>query len=55
MLVGVGLPEAFAAILADVDRAASQGALFVPRADLEKLLGRPSTPLATAIAAELKG
>ncbi|MCO8276490.1 SDR family oxidoreductase [Actinoplanes sp. TRM 88003] len=54
MLVGVGLPEAFAAILADVDRAASQGALFVPREDLEKLLGRPSTPLATAIAAELK-
>ncbi|MCY1143873.1 SDR family oxidoreductase [Actinoplanes sp. Pm04-4] len=53
MLVGVGLPEAFAAILADVDRAASQGALFVSREDLEKLLGRPATPLATSIKAEL--
>jgi NAD(P)H dehydrogenase (quinone) len=53
MLIGVGLPEAFAAILADVDRAASQGALFVSREDLEKLLGRPATPLATSIKAEL--
>ncbi|WP_250032019.1 SDR family oxidoreductase [Paractinoplanes maris] len=53
MLVGVGVPEGFAAILADVDRAASQGALHVPREDLEKLLGRPATPLATSIKAEL--
>jgi NAD(P)H dehydrogenase (quinone) len=49
MLVGVGLPEAFAAILADVDRAASKGALFVPRDDLESLLGRPATPLSESI------
>jgi NAD(P)H dehydrogenase (quinone) len=55
MLVGVGLPAEFAAILADSDRAASQGALFVERTDLESLLGRPATPLATAIGAALKG
>jgi NAD(P)H dehydrogenase (quinone) len=53
MLVGVGLPEPVAAILADSDRAASQGALFVERTDLEQLLGRPVTPLATAISAGL--
>jgi NAD(P)H dehydrogenase (quinone) len=53
MLVGVGLPPAFAEILADSDRAASQGALFVPVDDLETLLGRPVTPLASAIKAAL--
>jgi len=53
MLVGVGLPESFAAILADVDRAASKGALFVPRDDLESLLGRPATPLSESIKAAL--
>jgi NAD(P)H dehydrogenase (quinone) len=49
MLVGVGLPAPFAEILADSDRAASEGALYVPRTDLENLLGRPATPLATAV------
>ena len=54
MLVGVGLPEAAAAVYADSDRAASQGALFVPTADMEALLGRPATPVATWVAAALK-
>ena len=54
MLIGVGLPAEFAAILADSDRAAAHGALFVERTDLETLLGRPATPLATAIGAALK-
>ena len=49
MLVGVGLPPAGAAIIADSDRAASGGALFVEPTHLEKLLGRPVTPLATSI------
>jgi NAD(P)H dehydrogenase (quinone) len=49
LLVSVGLPEQFAAILADSDRAAAAGALYVPRTDLENLLGRPVTSLATAI------
>jgi NAD(P)H dehydrogenase (quinone) len=52
-LISVGLPAPVAAILADSDAAASRGALFVPVTDLEGLLGRPVTPLATAIAAEL--
>jgi NAD(P)H dehydrogenase (quinone) len=54
MLVGVGLPEAAAATYADSDRAASNGALYVPVADLEALLGRPVTPIATWVAAALK-
>ncbi|HET6484735.1 MAG TPA: SDR family oxidoreductase [Actinoplanes sp.] len=54
MLVGVGLPEAFAAILADSDRAASHGALFVPADTLASLIGRPVTPVATWVAAALK-
>jgi NAD(P)H dehydrogenase (quinone) len=53
LLVSVGVPEPFAAVLADSDRAAAGGALYVPRTDLENLLGRPVTPLATAIGAAL--
>jgi len=53
LLVGVGLPAQFAEILADSDRAAAGGALEVPRTDLENLLGRPVTPLATAIRSAL--
>ncbi|MFI5893347.1 SDR family oxidoreductase [Actinoplanes sp. NPDC051513] len=53
LLVGVGLPQAAAEIFADSDRAASQGALFVPRDQLESLLGHPVTPLATSIGAAL--
>jgi NAD(P)H dehydrogenase (quinone) len=52
-LVGVGVPAQVAAILADSDAAASRGALFVETTDLEGLLGRPVTPLATAVAAGL--
>jgi NAD(P)H dehydrogenase (quinone) len=52
-LVGVGVPAPAAAILADSDAAASRGALFVGTTDLEGLLGRPVTPLATAVAAGL--
>ncbi|GAA2579110.1 SDR family oxidoreductase [Winogradskya consettensis] len=48
-LVSVGLPQEFAVVLADVDRAASQGALNTGTADLEKLLGRPVTPIAEAV------
>jgi NAD(P)H dehydrogenase (quinone) len=48
-LVGVGLPEPVAAIIADSDRAAAKGALFVEGDDLSTLLGHPATPLATAV------
>jgi NAD(P)H dehydrogenase (quinone) len=51
-LVSVGLPEAGAAILADADRGAAQGELYVPADDMASLLGRPVTPLASAIHAQ---
>lgn len=54
VLVGVGLPEALAATLADVDRGLSEGELFTDSGDLSRLVGRPTTPLADAIAAALE-
>jgi NAD(P)H dehydrogenase (quinone) len=53
LLVRAGLPRPFAALLADADRAASIGELYVERTDLETLLGRPVTPLASAVRAAL--
>jgi len=50
VLVGAGLPEPVAAVFADGDRGAAQGDLLVDPAELEKLLGRPATPLAEAVA-----
>jgi NAD(P)H dehydrogenase (quinone) len=52
-LIGVGLPEQAAAILADADRGAAQGELDVPGDDLATLLGRPVTALASAVRAQL--
>lgn len=52
-LVGVGLPEQFAAVLADSDRGASAGLLDTGTGDLAALLGRPATPLAEAVRAAL--
>ncbi|MEU7903730.1 NmrA family NAD(P)-binding protein [Actinoplanes sp. NPDC049118] len=52
-LVGAGLPEQFAAVLADSDRGASAGLLDTGTGDLAKLLGRPATPLADAVRAAL--
>jgi NAD(P)H dehydrogenase (quinone) len=53
-LVGVGLDGPHAAVIADSDANAAQGALFVPKTDLEKLIGRPATPVASSVAAALK-
>jgi NAD(P)H dehydrogenase (quinone) len=53
LLAGVGLPQPVAEIIANSDAAASRGALDVPRTDLEGLIGRPATPLADAIQAQL--
>jgi NAD(P)H dehydrogenase (quinone) len=52
-LEGAGLPAPVAAILADSDRAASQGALYVEGNDLEQLLGRPVTPWTEVVRAAL--
>jgi NAD(P)H dehydrogenase (quinone) len=54
-LVGAGLPEGFAALLADSDVAASKGALFDDGGQLSRLIGRKTTPLPTVISAALKG
>ena len=54
VLVGAGLPEAFAALIADSDAAAAQGALFEDGRALSQLIGRPTTPLAATIAAALR-
>lgn len=49
VLIGAGLPEAFAELLADSDLGASQGGLFDNSHQLSQLIGRPTTPLATMI------
>jgi NAD(P)H dehydrogenase (quinone) len=48
-LVGAGLPEGFAGLLADSDAGAAQGALFDDSHQLSRLLGRPTTPIAAQI------
>ena len=53
VLVGAGLPEPMAAVYADGDRGIAAGELYVDTADLEKLLGRPATPLADTVTSAL--
>ncbi|MFC4148581.1 SDR family oxidoreductase [Micromonospora mangrovi] len=53
VLVAAGLPEGYAALLADGDRGLAQGELEAPGDDLASLLGRPPTGLAEAIRAAL--
>lgn len=50
-LVGAGVPEQFAAVLADADLGIARGDLLVDTADLERLLGRPATSLADGLRA----
>ncbi|MGW2613111.1 NAD(P)H-binding protein [Streptomyces mirabilis] len=49
-LAGAGLPDAFADLLADTSLAATRGDWYTDSTDLPQLIGRPSTPLATAVA-----
>ena len=49
VLVEVGLPEGFAAVLADSDVGASKGGLFDDSQTLSKLIGRPTTPIQDSI------
>ena len=53
ILTGFGLPEGFAAILADSDDTAARGALFDESHTLSRLIGRPTTPIAATIKAAL--
>ncbi len=52
-LVGFGLPEGFAQILADSDARAGEGALNDTSHTLSRLIGGPTTPIAETIAAAL--
>ncbi len=54
VLVKAGLPEAVAALLADSDTGVSKGALFDNGHQLSKLINRPTTSLAAAVAAAMK-
>ncbi|ROP52656.1 SDR family oxidoreductase [Streptomyces sp. PanSC9] len=54
ILTGAGLPAPLAAILAGVDASIERGELAVSSGDLSRLTGRPTTPLADAVAAALK-
>jgi len=52
-LLGAGLPEFVAELLANSDTGVSKGALFDEGRQLSKLIGRPTTPLAEAVKAAL--
>ncbi|MDR5019150.1 SDR family oxidoreductase [Yersinia rochesterensis] len=52
-LIGAGLPDGFASLLADSDAGAAKGGLFDDSHTLSKLIGRPTTPYAKVIAATL--
>lgn len=52
-LIAAGIPEGFATVLADVDTQISAGALSGTPGTLSRLIGRPTTPIATTIADQL--
>lgn len=52
-LIGMGLPEGLASLLADSSVQASRGALFDDGHVLSALIGRPTTTLSNAVAAAL--
>lgn len=54
VLVGAGLPPPYAQALADADLGVARGELDDASGDLRRLLGRPTTPLADAVAAALR-
>jgi NAD(P)H dehydrogenase (quinone) len=54
ILVGAGLPEGLAALLADSDAGAAKGALLDEGRQLSGLIGRPTTPMASVVAEALK-
>jgi NAD(P)H dehydrogenase (quinone) len=54
VLAGAGLPADLADVLADADRGLSRGELFTDSGDLGRLIGRPTTPLADAVAEALR-
>jgi NAD(P)H dehydrogenase (quinone) len=55
VLIGAGLPAFYAKALADSDLGVARGELDDASGDLRRLIGRPTTPLADAVAAALRG
>ncbi|MDV6288753.1 NAD(P)H-binding protein [Streptomyces sp. UP1A-1] len=55
ILTGAGVPGPLADVFAGVDAAIEKGELVVTTGDLARLAGRPTTPLAEAVAAALAG
>ncbi|WP_217245539.1 SDR family oxidoreductase [Streptomyces sp. AC602_WCS936] len=53
ILTGAGVPGPLADVFAGVDAAIEKGELVVATGDLSRLAGRPTTPLAEAVAAAL--
>jgi NAD(P)H dehydrogenase (quinone) len=51
MLVGMGLPEDLSEVVADSHRGIAKGDLHVTTPDLSRLIGRPTTTMADAVAA----
>ncbi len=54
VLLKAGLPAQVAAMLADSDTGVSKGGLFDDGHQLSRLIGRPTTPLAVAVATALR-
>ena len=52
-LIGAGVPEPFAHVLADSDRAIARGDLHTESRDLQRLIGKPTTSARQAVAAAL--
>lgn len=53
LLLGAGLPEPLAGLLAESDHGASQGGLFDGSRQLSRLIGRATTPMAASVKAAL--
>jgi NAD(P)H dehydrogenase (quinone) len=54
MLMNTRMPEAVAALIADIDTCISKGALFDDGRQLSKLINRPTTSLETAVASVMQ-
>ena len=51
VLIGAGLPEGYAAALAQSDVGIARGDLLVTTGDLSRLIGRPTTSMPEAVRA----
>ena len=53
-MLGAGLPDWLATLLAESDAGAAQGGLFDDSRQLSRLIGHPTTPLATQVASAVR-